>query len=167
MVVPDAVSGRLMGTMRLHRHLDKTQPNYQVGQTVELVIAEETELGFKAVINHSHWGLLYKSEVSAALVPGDELPGFIRAVREDGKIDLRLDPEGYGRVKPLADNILEALQAAGGQPLPFHDKTDPAVIREKFGASKKAFKQAVGKLFRQRRIELTEEGIRLAPKNNP
>jgi predicted RNA-binding protein (virulence factor B family) len=150
--------------MRLQRHLDKTTPAYTPGQPVDLVIAEETDLGFKAVINHSHWGLLYKSEVSASLVPGDELPGFIRAVRADGKIDLRLDPEGYTRVRPLADQIMDAVNTAGDATLPFHDKTDPAVIREKFGTSKKAFKQAVGKLLRQRRIELDDTGIRKARK---
>ena len=164
MVVNDPVSNRLMATMRLQRHLHKNTPDYIPGQAVDLVIAEETDLGFKAVINHSHWGLLYKTEVSAALVPGDELPGFIRNVREDGKIDLRLDPEGYDRVRPLADQIMAAVNAAGDATLPYHDKTDPAVIREVFGTSKKAFKQAVGKLLRQRRIELDEDGIRRARK---
>jgi hypothetical protein len=160
MVVLDERSGRLMGTMRLQRYVDKTQPNYEVGQQVDLVIAEETDLGYKAVINHLHWGLLYKSDISTALVPGDELPGFISLVRPDGKIDLRLDPSGYGRVHPVAGQIMAALAKAGNQVLPYGDKTDPAVIREKFGTSKKAFKQAIGMLLRQRKIETTEGGIR-------
>lgn len=160
MIVLDEVSGRLMGTMRLQRHLDKTEPKYEPGQAVDLVVTEETDLGFKAVINHTHTGLIYKSETSALLVPGDELPGFIRTVRPDGKIDLRLDASGYERVRPLADQIMAALASAGDATLPYGDKTDPAVIREKFGASKKAFKQALGKLLRQQRIEFVDGGIR-------
>ena len=160
MVVLDEVSGRLMGTMRLQRYLDKTEPQYEPGQAVDLVIAEETDLGFKAVINHLHWGLLYKSEIASPLVPGDELPGFIRLVRPDGKIDLRLDASGYDRVRPIADQIMAAIIAAGDSTLPYGDKADPSVIREKFGTSKKAFKQALGKLLRQRRIEIADGGIR-------
>lgn len=160
MVVLDEVSGRLMGSMRLHKHLDKTEPKYEAGQAVELVIAEETDLGYKAVINHLHWGLLYKNEISSALVPGDELPGFVRLVRPDGKIDLSLDASGYDRVRPLADQIMAAVAAAEDAVLPYGDKTDPNVIREKFGASKKAFKQALGKLLRQQRIEFVDGGIR-------
>jgi hypothetical protein len=164
MVVLDEISGRLMGTMRLHRHLDKTEPKYEPGQAVDLVIAEETDLGYKAVVNHLHWGLLYKSDIASALVPGDELPGFVRLVRPDGKIDLRLDASGYDRVRPIADQILAALRAAPDQALPYGDKTDPALIREKFGTSKKAFKQAIGKLLRQQRIEIADGGLRLVKK---
>ena len=160
MVVLDEVSGRLMGTMRLHRHLHKTEPKYEEGQAVELVVAEETDLGYKAVINHAHWGLLYKSEIASPLVPGDELPGFVRLVRPDGKIDLSLDASGYARVRPLADQIMAAVAEAGDGTLPFGDKTDPTVIREKFGSSKKAFKQALGKLLRQKRVEFVEGGFR-------
>jgi len=160
MVVLDEVSGRLMGTMRLHRHLHKTEPKYEEGQAVDLVVAEETDLGYKAVINHTHWGLLYKSEMASALVPGDEMLGYVRLVRPDGKIDLSLDASGYARVRPLADQIMAAVEEAGEGILPFGDKTDPALIRERFGASKKAFKQALGKLLRQRRVEFVEGGFR-------
>lgn len=158
MVLLDKVSDRLIASCRLNRHLHLSFPEYKEGQAVSLVIAGETDLGFKAVVEHAHWGLLYRSELSADLVPGDELTGYIRAVREDGKIDLRLDPAGYERVAPLARQILEALEAAGGT-LPFNDKSPPEVIRERFATSKKAFKQALGSLLRKGRIHFTEDGF--------
>jgi hypothetical protein len=160
MVVMDDVSGRLMATMRFAKHLNQVEPSYAEGEKVEVVVAEETELGYKAVIRHAHWGLLYKNEILSPLVPGDELDAFIRRIRPDGKIDLSLDAAGYKRVRPLADQILEALKAAGGR-LPLDDKTPPEVIRERFQASKKAFKQALGALLRARRIEFVEGGIGL------
>jgi predicted RNA-binding protein (virulence factor B family) len=162
MVVLDDVSGRLMATMRFAKHLNLTEPDFAEGEKVEVVVAEETELGYKAVIRHAHWGLLYKNEIPSPLVPGDEMDAFVRKIRPDGKIDLSVDEAGYQRVKPLRDHILEALRAAGGR-LPLDDKTPPEVIRAQFQTSKKAFKQALGGLFRARRIEFVEGGIALLP----
>ncbi len=162
MVVLDEVSGRLMATMRFAKHLNLAEPDFAEGEKVEVVIAEETELGYKAVIRHAHWGLLYKNEIPSPLVPGDEMDAFVRKIRPDGKIDLSVDAAGYQRVKPLRDNILEALRAAGGR-LPLDDKTPPEVIRAQFQTSKKAFKQALGGLFRARRIEFVDGGIALLP----
>ena len=90
------------------------------------------------------------------------MDAFVRKIRPDGKIDLSVDAAGYQRVKPLRDNILEALRAAGGR-LPLDDKTPPEVIRAQFQTSKKAFKQALGGLFRARRIEFVDGGIALLP----
>ena len=162
-VLLDKVSGRLVASCRLHRHIHLSFPEYTEGQAVSLVIAEETDLGFKAVVDHSHWGLLYRTELSTDLVPGDEIEGYIRSVRDDGKIDLRLDPAGYQRVAPLAQEILTALTAAGGT-LPFDDKSTPEAIRDKFSTSKKAFKQALGVLLRKGRIHFVEGGFALGKK---
>ena len=162
MVVLDEVSGRLMATMRFARYLNQVEPDFAEGEKVEVVIAEETELGYKAVIRHAHWGLLYKNEIPSPLVPGDEMDAFVRKIRPDGKIDLSVDAAGYQRVKPLRDNSVEALRAAGGR-LPLDDKTPPEVIRAQFQTSKKAFKQALGGLFRARRIEFVDGGIALLP----
>jgi predicted RNA-binding protein (virulence factor B family) len=161
MALLDEVSGRLMASMRLHRHLHKTEPAYKEGEAVDLVVAEETDLGYKCAVNHAHWGLLYKTEVGSPLVPGDEMQGYIKSVRPDGKIDLSLDGSGYSRIAPLAGQILKALEASEG-PLPFHDKSDPEGIRAQFGASKKAFKQALGTLLKEGKISLTESGIQKA-----
>lgn len=159
----DARSGRLVATMKLDRHLDLTIPDYAEGERVELVVAGETPLGYKAVVNHAHWGLLYRNETGSPLTPGQRLSGYIKAMRADGKIDLCLDPSGYSRVKPLAQCILEELEAGGGE-LALDDKSPPEAIRDRFGASKKAFKQALGALYRDRLITLESPGIRLVRK---
>ena len=161
----DERSGRLAATMRLDRHLDQTEPDYREGECVDLVISGETPLGYKAVVNHAHGGLLYRAETGVALSPGQRLKGFVKALRPDGKLDLCLDPAGYSRVKPLAQLIMEELAANGGK-LALDDKSPPEAVRERFGASKKAFKQALGALYRDRRIAFVHPGIRLTEREH-
>ncbi len=147
----DERSGRIVASTRLDRFLDRTPPAYADGQRVRLLVAAETPLGYRTIIENAHWGLLYKSDLGAPLAIGDELTGYVRAVRPDGKIDLALSPAGYGRVAPLTHKILQMLAAGGGRSR-FGDHSTPAEIQEAFGASKKAFKQALGSLLRQHRI---------------
>jgi uncharacterized protein len=158
----DPKSGRIVATARLDEYLDRTPSPYIEGQRVRLLIADETPLGFKAIVENAHWGLLYKTDLGSPLAIGQELEGCVRAVRPDGKIDLSLDPAGYARIAPLTDQILDALKAAGGR-LEFNDRSSPEEIRAKFGTSKKAFKQAIGALYRQRSIRISENGIEWAP----
>lgn len=158
----DEKSDRVAASMRLNRWLKGSSPRYAPEQEVRLLIIGETPLGYNAVVENAHLGLLYRAELSGPLAPGDRRRGYVRAVRPDGKIDLSLDRSGYGRVKTLTEQILEALARGGGR-LPFHDKSTPEEIREAFGVSKKAFKQALGALFRQRRIALDATEIRLLP----
>jgi predicted RNA-binding protein (virulence factor B family) len=160
-VMLDEKSDRIIATCRLNRHLNLTPPSYTEGQQVKLIIESETPLGYKAIINAAHTGLLYRAEISGPLYTGDTMDGFIRTMRADGKIDLGLDPAGHRRLGPLSDQILAALETAGGH-LPYHDGSSPDEIRTALGMSKKAFKQAIGVLFRERRIVIEPEGIRLA-----
>jgi predicted RNA-binding protein (virulence factor B family) len=163
----DPKSGRIAATARLDEHLDRTPPPYVAGQRVRLLIADETPLGFKAIIENAHWGLLYKTDLGSPLAIGQDLEGCVRIIRPDGKIDLGLDPTGYGRIAPLTEQVIEALKAGGGR-LEFNDRSTPESIRAKFGASKKAFKQALGALYRQRSIRISENGIELIdPAPNP
>ena len=159
-VVLDERSDRIVATARLNRHLNLTPPNYTEGQAVKLIVESETPLGYKAIINSAHTGLLYRAELSAPLFIGESLDGFIRTVRPDGKMDLGLDPTGHRRIGPHSDQILAALKTAGGR-LPYHDGSSPDEIRAALGMSKKAFKQAIGVLFRERRIVIEPAGIRL------
>ena len=162
----DRRSERITATMRLDRFLDKTPASYDNGQAVSLIIANETPLGCNAIVNHRHWGLLYHTDLAFPLYPGQKLEGYVRALREDGKIDLSLDPMGYQRVKPLAEQILAILESGGGYS-PYDDSSSPEEIRDVFQTSKKAFKQALGALFRERRIRFEKPGIRLNPHNPP
>jgi predicted RNA-binding protein (virulence factor B family) len=156
----DEKSNRIVATTRLNRHLNLTPPNYQEGQSVDLLVYEETELGFKCIVENAHSGLLYHTDLAAPLAYGQKLTGFIRSVRPDGKIDLSLDRAGYHRVLPLTDKILAELTAHDGV-LPYGDKTAPEEIREVFGVSKKAFKQAIGALFRDRLVVIEDARIRI------
>ena len=156
----DPKSNRLVATMRLNRHLSRNPPKYAAGQQVTLIIAEKTPLGYNAIIENSHRGLLYHNNLAGPLEIGQTLKGFVRAISPAGKIDLSLDASGYQRVASLRDQIMTALQAGGGR-LAFDDSTSPDVIRATFGASKKAFKQALGALYKERRIRFLNPGIEL------
>jgi predicted RNA-binding protein (virulence factor B family) len=159
----DERSGRIVASARLRRHLDLTPPNYHNDQRVHLIIAGETPLGYKAIVEHTHWGLLYRAEVSGSLETGQELTGYVRSVRSDGKIDLRIDREGYQRVAPLADRILQHLRENNGR-MDLDDESSPDEIRAAFATSKKAFKQALGALYREKKIRMTEGGVELVSK---
>jgi len=161
-VYVDEKSDRIVATTKLNRWLKGPPLRYAPDQEVQLLVIGETPLGYNAIVENTRLGLLYRGELPAPLAPGDSIRGFVRAVRPDGKLDLSLDRSGYGRVKPLAEQILEALAQAGGS-LPFHDQSSPEEIRAAFGVSKKAFKQALGSLFRQRKIALEPRQIRLLP----
>lgn len=156
----DHQTERIIATTRLEGHIDHTPPTYKTGYEVSLLISSETPLGYNAIINNSRLGLLYRSELATPLEIGQRCEGFVRTIRPDGKIDLGLDPQGYQRVAPLADQILAALRSNNGS-LPYSDASPPEEIRTAFQTSKKAFKQALGQLYRQRLIELQDSGIRL------
>jgi len=117
-------------------------------------------LGYNAIIENAHLGLLYHDNLAAPLVVGQKINGFVRTVRPNGKIDLSLDTAGYKRVAPLKDQIVQALERNGGR-LAFDDDSAPVAIRSEFGVSKKAFKQALGKLYKERRIRFQKPGIEL------
>ena len=156
----DEKTNRIIASARWNRHLSRDTPDYRNGQPVNLLILGRTPLGYNAIIENAHRGLLYHDNLAAPLLPGQKVKGFVRAVRPSGKIDLRLDPSGYKRVAPLRDQIVQALEGNGGY-LAFDDDSSPEAIREKFGVSKKAFKQALGKLYKERRIRFQNPGIEL------
>ncbi|MCX7088187.1 MAG: S1-like domain-containing RNA-binding protein [Methylococcales bacterium] len=131
------------------------------GQAVSLLIADTTDLGVKAIVNNTYWGLLYKNEIFQTLKKGQKIEGYIKHIREDDRrIDLSLYPVGYAKVEGITDKILTKLKRADNF-LPLSDKSSPDVIYAHFGVSKKVFKQAIGALYKQRLIIIEEQGIRL------
>jgi len=160
-VALDDKTDRIIASARLNRWLNKTPPPYVEGQRVNLLITGESPLGYNAIIEHQHSGLLYRGELAGALMTGQAIAGYVRAVRPDGKVDLALDRAGFRRIASVTEEILAALQAAGGR-LALHDNSSPEDIRDALGISKKAFKQAIGSLYRERRILIEPTGIRLA-----
>ena len=156
----DPTTERIVATTRLSRHTSLDQPLYRNSQPVNLLITGAAPLGYQAIVENSHTGLLYHDSVSKPLQIGERLQGFVRAIHPNGKIDLSLDASGYKRVAKLTAQIIQALESNGGR-LAFDDDSAPAAIREKFSVSKKAFKQALGKLYKTRRIRFQNPGIQL------
>jgi len=142
---------------------DDRDVEFLEGQAVDLLISDRTEIGYKAIINNSGEGLLYKNEVFQTLRKGQHISGFIKKVREDGKIDLCLQKAGVEKVGDIAGRILDKLKAQGGF-IAVDDKTAPEVIYRLFGASKKTYKKAIGGLYKKRLIVIESAGIRLARK---
>jgi hypothetical protein len=156
-------SERISASMRLDRFLDKETSGYQEGQPVELMVAAKTDLGFKAIINGRHGGMLFSDEIFQELSYGQRVSGFIKQVRPDGKVDLSLqDPKkvGHHAADDIAPRILELLKAEGGF-LAINDKTPAEEIYRLFGVSKKKYKIALGGLYKSRAIIVEEDGIRL------
>ncbi len=147
----DEQTGRAVGSSRLNRFLNCSADLFQEGELVDLLLYDQTELGFKAVINQRADGLLYHSEQIVPLRIGDEIEGYIAKIREDGKIDLALQLPGHEKVLHFAEELLRAVQEAGGV-LPYGDSSSPEEIRERFGVSKKTFKKAAGALFKERKV---------------
>ncbi len=156
----NSADGRITASSKIEKFLDDDAPHdFKVGQQVDLIIANSTDLGFKAIINHSHWGLLYKNEVNERLSFGDSKRGVIKFVRADGRIDLALLQE-RGTRDEHATIILNYLKAHDGFAAA-HDKSDADDIRALFSMSKKTFKKAIGGLYKQRIITIQPDGIRL------
>ncbi len=154
------IDGRIVASSKLDKFLDDEKPHhFKPQQAVNLIIANTTELGYKAIINHSHWGVLYKNEVHQRLSFGQSKKGFIKHIRPDGKIDLSLQGGQETRDK-YAKIILNYLKKQNGF-APVHDKSDPQLISDLFGMSKGAFKKAIGGLYKQKIIRIEKDGIHL------
>jgi len=154
-------SDRIAASMRLNRHIDKDPSGYKENEKVDLLVYGKTDLGYKAIINNRHSGVLYQNEVFQDLKYGQHLPGYIKKIRpEDGKIDLALQPLGHKGSVDLGEKILERLREEGGF-LPLTEKTPPEKIYDLFGVSKKKYKMALGGLYKKRLIVIEDNGIRL------
>ena len=156
----DPESNRIVASAKLNKFLNKTIPEYTLGEEVELVIESDTDLGFKAIVNNRHWGVLYETEFFEQLDKGLKIKGYIKKVRDDHKIDLSLHPLGYEKVDPVAQMILDQLKKDCGF-IPVSDKSDAWLVYRVFGISKKTFKQAVGNLYKKWLVTISIEGIRL------
>lgn len=153
-------TGRTAASMRIEKFLQKETSEYAPEQKVNLLIYDETELGFKAIINSKNSGMLYKNEVFQDLRYGDHVIGYIKKIRDDGKIDLILQPFGNKGSIDLADKILQVLKEQNGF-LPLNEKTPPEKIYELFGVSKKKYKMALGGIYKKKLISIDSDGIRL------
>jgi predicted RNA-binding protein (virulence factor B family) len=160
-VYEDKVTNRIAASMKLEKFFAKTTPTYRISEEVDLLVWTPTDLGYKVIVNGSFLGLIYKNEIFSKVQTGQKLKGFVKKIREDGKLDVTLQAPGYQRINPNAEKIVQMLKKAGGF-LPYNDKSDAEVIYAIFHMSKKVFKQAVGNLYKNRTISIENDGIRLS-----
>lgn len=157
----DQISGRIAGTAKLDKHLNNIPPTYENNQEVEIIVWKPTPLGWKVIINHQHSGLIYKNQIFQELHSGERLRAWVRDIREDDKIDLSLQPIGYRQmIDPAEATILKALHNHNGF-MPLTDHSTPELIAFELQMSKKTFKKAIGALYKQERIAILPDGIKL------
>ncbi len=156
----DEQTDRMIASSKLKKFLETENIQLEEGQEVDLLIGPPTDIGYNAIINNCYLGLVYKSNLFLDIQPGEKRKGYILNVRPDKKIDVTLQKPGYAKVEPNAEKILNRLKENEGF-LPLHDKSDPEEIREQMEMSKKTFKKAIGALYKQRLIEIEENGVRL------
>lgn len=158
----DPETYRIMASAKVEHFLSQDFPPYRTGDQVELLIWQKTDLGLKAIVDGRYGGLLYDTQMFRTLRTGDRVKGYISQVRPDGKLDLSLQCPGQRGVEDFSAQLLRHLQMNGGQ-TPLGDKSPAEEVYALFGVSKKVFKKAVGDLYRQRLIEISDTGIRLTP----
>jgi len=159
-VYVDEETDRLVASSKLSRFIIRDDVDVQEGDIVDLLIYSETDLGFNAIVNDLYAGLIYKNEIYEAIRVGDKMQGFIKRVREDEKIDLSLQKSGFELVDDVKWRILKLMKDEKGF-LALNDNSTPEEIKAKLQISKKAFKKAIGALYRERLVKLTEKGVEL------
>ncbi len=156
----DEESYRIMASAKVERYLTPLPREYKVGQEVDLLVWQKTDIGFKVIIDNAHAGVIYDSQVFRNIHSGDRIKGYISNMRPDGKVDCALQRSGHKHTEDFAARLLRYLETQGGR-CRLGDKSDAEEIKEQFGVSKRTYKQAVGDLYKRRLIAITDNGIEL------
>ncbi|MBP1627530.1 MAG: GntR family transcriptional regulator [Holophagaceae bacterium] len=155
--------GREAASARLNDFLTDEADGFWPGEKVSILVADPTDLGMRVIVNHRHWGLVHQNEIFGSLRRGDVREGYIKALRPDHKLNISLTAPGYAKADAVGQSILDALTRRGGF-LAVTDKSEPKLIYDLFGVSKKAFKQALGTLYKNKEVSIEPTGIRLVRK---
>lgn len=156
----DHESHRIVASAKVERYFDPSFPPYRYGDEVSLLVWQKTDLGFKVIVDNRYAGLVYRNQIFREIRTGDRMKGYIEAVREDGKIDVMLQPTGWRMTKETADVLLDYLETHQGV-CRLTDKSPAEDIYQAFQVSKKSYKKAVGDLYKRRLITIEEDCIRL------
>jgi uncharacterized protein len=159
-VTEDEDTGRIIGTTKIENLINNENVSLTEGEKVDLLLCDKSDLGVSVIVNNKHWGLLYNNEIFKRINKGEKHQGFVKKIREDGKIDVSLQEQGYDEVRSACNIVIGKLREEGGF-MQVTDKTEPEVIYHLFQMSKKIFKKALGALYKERKIELEEKGIKL------
>ncbi len=160
----DNNTGRMAASQKVEKYIGNVLPRYERGDRVEALVVEHTDRGYRCIVDNLHWGMIYHSETFTPVEVESTVTAYVKQVRVDGKIDLSIRPSGGERTGTVADRILQALDTAPDGVLPVGEKSAPAEIEALFGCSKRDFKQAVGHLYKGRKVVITDGRISLAPK---
>lgn len=156
----DDVTNRLVATTKYGKFIKNNKLTINIGDEVNLLVSGETEIGFKVIVNHQHYGMAFKNELFKTIRIGDQLKGYLQRVRADNKLDITLNSAKLNEVEALANEIYERILKVGGS-LPISDKSAPEIIKKEFQVSKKSFRRALGLLYSDRKILITPEKIEL------
>ncbi len=157
----DEQTSRIVASAKVEKFLSKERPAYQPGDSVEALIQQKTDLGFKAIIDGRHSGLIYQNELFRELHTGDSVKAYVKQVRPDGKLDIALQQQGQQNVTDFARQLFQYIFESDEGFCPFHDKSDAEDIYAEFKVSKKTFKKAVGDLYKRHLITIEPDGLRL------
>lgn len=159
-VYVDEESYRIVSSAKVEHFLSSDKPLYKSGEEVDILVWQKTDLGFKVIIDNRYSGLIYNNQIFRPVHTGDRLKAYISMVREDGKIDVTLQPFGQKQTESLAEELLQYLRSHGGY-CELGDKSDAELIKQRFQVSKKTYKKAIGDLYKRRLISIQPDGIRL------
>lgn len=156
----DEETGRLVASSKTNRFLDNKNLTVEPFEEVDLIVSHPSEIGMNVIVNEKHAGLIFKEDMFKDISVGDRLKGYVKKIRPDNKLDIVLGKIGYRNIEPNAETIMKELEDNSGY-LNLTDKSEPEIIKETLQMSKKSFKKAVGTLYKQRLIEIKDDGIYL------
>lgn len=156
----DIESGRIAASAKIEKYIGNVTPHYDFNTRVKLLVYQKTDIGYKVIVDNLHPGMIYDSELYTPLHIGQQLDGYIKHVRPDGKIDISVREQGYASIDTLKQQILEELVQNRGE-LPLSDTSSPEQIAEVFKCSKKSYKKAIGALYKEQKIEIAPDKIKL------
>lgn len=159
----DNITGRAVTSMALKNFISNESLDLKRGEEVDIVVALQTDRGFRVVINNRYWGMIYYNQLFGDISVGDKTKAYVRKITEDNRVDLSLQQEGYDEVKKSADKIIAMMRDNGGT-LPLHDRSTPEEVNAVTRMSKKVFKRSVGYLMKREAIVMDDHGIKLTGK---
>lgn len=154
----DDTTKRVVASAKYEKFVGNVWPHYRPNEKVQALLVQHAPIGYKCIVDNLHWGMIYDNEVYRPLTLGESITAYVKNIRQDGKLDLRVTDRARARTADLSDVILDALNKAGGR-LPLTDKSSPEEIQQALQCSKRDFKKAVGKLYKERKIALSADGI--------
>ncbi len=156
----DDVTGRCVATMKLKGFVDNDFVSVEPRQKVDILIASESEIGYRVIINNRHWGMIYHNQIFKAVNIGDRMTGYVRRITEDNRIDISLQQNGFAQVKDSAERLSDLLRERGGF-LPINDNSSPQEVTDLTEMSKKVFKRSLGMLLKRNEVEIVDGGVKL------